>query len=81
MNTEWISVKDRLPNRSGKYLCASIPQYIRTAYFSKNLYKVDKYDFADKKGKSGFYNYDIEYGYCETNVDYWMPLPELPKGE
>ena len=80
MQNKWIRVKDRLPNRSGQYLCASGSQYIKTAWFSKNLYKVDKYDFADKKGKSGFYNYDSEWGYYETDVAYWMPLPKLPKG-
>lgn len=79
MQNEWISVKDRLPEKNGQYLCVSGDAYIRTAWFSKNLYKVDKYDFINRKGKSGFYNYG-EYGYYETDVAYWMPIPKLPKG-
>ena len=87
MQNEWTSVKDRLPEKDGQYLCVcsafqySSP-YIITSWFSENLYKVDKYDFFNRKGKSGFYEYDSEWGYFEhNNVTHWMPLPELPKGE
>ena len=84
---EWISVKDRLPDRDGEYLCVSLDvffgkKFIEVHNFTKNLYKVDKYDFKDEKGKSGFYGYDREYGYFQIgNVTHWMPLPKLPKGE
>jgi hypothetical protein len=84
---EWISVKDRLPEKDGKYLCIrhrknGIRQFIEVYSFAKNLYKVDEYDFGNHKGKSGFYSYDSEWGYLhQTDVTHWMPLPELPKGE
>lgn len=45
--------------------------------FAKDLYRVDEYDFWDKKGVSGWFDYDSEYGYIEADgVIAWMPLPE-----
>lgn len=83
MMPEWISVKDRLPEKNGKYLC--FRKYnvlsggnIQIYSFAHNLKKVDKYDF--RHNKSGWYDYDSEYGYCEVdNITHWMPLPEPPK--
>lgn len=80
---EWISVKDRLPNKDGKYLCCwdfNGHKSIAIYGFAKNLSKVDKYDFKGKKHK-GWFDYDSEWGYGEmSGVTHWMPLPELPKG-
>lgn len=84
---EWISVKDRLPKKDGKYLCVYEGfivgcKHIEVLSYSKNLYKVDEYDFASFKGERGFYSYNSEWGYINKNdVTHWMPLPELPKGE
>lgn len=84
---EWISVQDRLPKTNGSYLCADYSKtfskwFIRILSFSKNLYKLDEFDFPKEKGKSGFYSYDSEWGYCKHDeVTHWMPLPEPPKGE
>ena len=78
---KWISVKDRLPDTDGYYLCVW-NETIDVFEFAKNLYKVDKYSFTNKKGKSGFYECDREWGFIEhEDVTHWMPLPELPKGE
>jgi hypothetical protein len=78
---KWISVKDRLPDKNGKYLCYCGESFIKTTdiySFAKNLKKVDKYDFRDKK--AGWYSYDSEWGYFErSGVTHWMPLPEPPK--
>ena len=84
---EWISVKDRLPDKEGKYLCVDCSQmvgkpFIRILSFSNDLHEIDEYDFCSDKGKSGFYGYDGEWGYYSAeNITHWMPLPELPKGE
>ena len=81
---EWISVKDKLPNKDEQYLCCYIGTLsdkprISIFSFAKNLRKVDKYDFYNKSG-AGWYDYDSEWGHCEIdNVTHWMPLPELPK--
>lgn len=81
---EWISVKDKLPNKNGKYLCcyrlyAFGSKSIGIYSFAKNLRKVDKYDFKSEN-RAGWYDYDSEWGYYErNNVTHWMPLPELPK--
>ena len=54
-------------------------KYIRILGFAKSLYSVDRYTFANEH-RSGFYEYDSEYGYYEwSGVTHWMPLPEPPK--
>ncbi len=84
---EWISVKDRLPEKDGEYLCIDYfklfkEQFHRVCYFANDLYEVDELVFADEKGKSGFYKDDRECGYYTlSSITHWMPLPELPKGE
>jgi hypothetical protein len=84
---QWISVKDRLPDKNGKYLCANYSKtfnryFIEVLKFAKDLHKVDEFDFKEEKGKSGFYMYDSEWGYSHfRNVTHWMPLPEPPKAE
>ena len=83
---EWISVKESLPTKSGRYLTAA---RIYGSYtcgvsgFSLNLYEVDKYDFPKKqyKNKKGFFFYDSEYGYIEQpNVEFRATI-NTPNGE
>ena len=77
---KWIPVSERLP-KDGTYL-VTVERIIGHPTvdinsFAKDLYKVDEFDFCDKKGKCGWYNYDSEYGYWEDDkVIAWMPLPE-----
>lgn len=80
--TEWISVKDSLPNENGKYLCLceglfNLPYY-DVVNFIDCLEKLDTYEFYGIK-RSGWFGYDSEYGYYEQDVTHWMPLPEPPK--
>lgn len=77
----WIDVKDRLPEKNGKYLVivgSSFGTYIRLAGYRHDLFKLDNYDF--KKGDSGFFDYDSEFGYYKVDkVLAWMELPEIPE--
>jgi len=66
--TEWISVDDRLPKKSGEYLTCSDydigeGSYINTTYFYLNASKCDKCG----SGGNGF-----------EQVTHWMPLPDAP---
>ena len=79
---EWISVKDRLPDENGKYLCYhrhNCYGYMDVCSFATNLKRVDAYDFYGKN-RCGWYAYDSEYGYYECSyITHWMPLPEEPE--
>lgn len=73
------------PPKSGKYLVtrnyAANACIVDTAKFTKDLYHLDEYTFYDKKNKSGWYNYDNEYGYYEVDgVVAWQYLPEPFEG-
>lgn len=80
--TQWIPVSERLPEKEGdcEYLVTS-GSGLKILSFAKDLYKVDEYDFWDKKGVSGWFDYDSEYGYIEMGAIAWMPLPQPYKSE
>ena len=63
---EWISVKDRLPEKKGTFLVCTKNDF----YGTKNIAKVRFYD-GEWHGTGGIW----------SNVTHWMPLPEMPKGE
>ena len=70
---EWISVKDRLPEKDGLYLIFT------TQYFTPD--HIDEIDHTDGIEISGYHN---KYGFLSTNgtyAKYWCRLPQPPKGE
>ena len=78
---QWIPVSERLPEN--KQLCLVTKRgfgktkVVDIATYSTNLYKIDEREFCAEKGKSGWYYYDNEFGYCQPlGVVAWMPLPE-----
>lgn len=80
----WMSCKlDGLPKENGYYMITYISCGKRwkekDVGFSKNLYEVNNYDFCNKKGISGFYGYDSEFGYFEypNTVVAWMPSVKI----
>ena len=60
--SDWISVKDELPEESGEYLCAWSDGSIETFSFD-----VDDAEFATISGLSK-----------NWRVTHWMPLPAHP---
>ena len=81
---QWISVKDGLPDKDGKYLvCKNLfgDSCVSAIRFAKDGRKVSYYDF-ENRWKNVWYEYDSEYGHFTVDtVTHWMPLPELPKEE
>lgn len=64
--SEWISVKDRLPNKEGIYIC--VLDLTPMVGFKYRTIETVRY--------SGRWLYDSK----EINyVTHWMPLPEPPK--
>ncbi len=80
MQDDWISCKDRQPDKNGRYLvtqkCFGVVR-VEILSYAKDLYEVDEYDFSEQKGKAGWYDYHDEYGYYSVdNVAAWMELPK-----
>lgn len=63
---KWISVKDRLPERAGRYLC--VKRIGKSGMVYVQLMNGDSYGFS------------MEHIYTD-DVTHWMPLPEPPKEE
>ena len=82
--TEWVETKNAYPEKEGVYLCyhetAGIGFYDILQYV-KDLYKYDKFDFPDSKGKGGFVEYDSEYGSYEVTVEAWTEIPKYKRGK
>lgn len=63
---KWISVKDRLPEKSGSYLtCNMDDSEAAEAYYSK---KFNCWEFQSMM-------------LDEYDIDFWMPLPDPPQTE
>lgn len=78
-NGGWIPCSERLPEDDKKqYIVQKTNGFIDILGFTKDAYKLDRYDFAEYKGKNKqlFYEYDSEYGYIEWKCEAWIPLPE-----
>lgn len=67
---EWISVKDRLPDKAGEYLVAFHPCHWDMVNWSVRLVGMDTF-----RGKSAWAKKKFQ------RVTHWMPLPEPPKEE
>lgn len=75
----WIPCSKRLPEKDGKqYMVQMTNGLIDILRFTKDAYKLDKYDFKQYKGKKKqlFFEYDSEYGFIERECEAWQPLPE-----
>lgn len=80
---EWISVKDRLPEKEGRYLVLTSGIFgIKIAMFTMSLKRHFDYMFEDgEPDRPGFYDWDSEDDWIEDGVTHWMHLPALPKEE
>lgn len=78
-NNCWIPCSERLPEDDKKqYIVQKTNGFIDILGFTKDAYKLDRYDFAEYKDKKKqlFYDYDSEYGYTECECEAWQYLPE-----
>lgn len=73
---EWISIKDRLPEKEGEYLC-----YRHSFVGCGGYCAILRYGTIYNKGRQRtFYFFDSDYGNISVaNVTHWMELPESPK--
>ena len=74
MQNEWISVKDRLPDRKEHDWVLIVGEFLEGGYFvphiaelRNGIWYVDCYDEPFET-------------LCGVKVTHWMPIPKLPKG-
>ena len=69
------------PTKEGLYLIHTDIGVFDFAKYSKDLYKVDKYDFKGRH-RAGWYKYNSEWGFYEvTDVIAWMYIPAYEGSE
>lgn len=83
--TKWHNATTDPPKKDGRYLTCKkhkftgTTPYFEVVDYTNKLFAIDKYNFCDRKGQSGWYGYDLEYGFYEIDdIQYWMELPEVP---
>lgn len=77
--SEWISVKDRLPEADGRYLVVTSVCGVPFRDVANYTHKYAGFE-EHLWGKAMWYDYDGEYGDFEkTGITHWMPLPEPPE--
>ncbi len=68
--SEWISVKDRLPDESGRYLVANFEHdYVAVLHFSMRHGMFNSFDEFSPMAASD----------RAIPITHWMPLPEPPE--
>ena len=68
---KWISVKDRLPDQMGKYLC-------RYVFGNEEEYPFEQVLWYYTAVEKPHFQHEGSMG---MRVTHWMPLPQPPKGE
>ena len=68
--SEWISVKDRLPDAKGEYLVTYHPCHWDYVQPDVKVVGIDSFRGKTTWAKKKF-----------QRVTHWMPLPEPPKGD
>lgn len=66
MTQDWIPRQAGYPKEEGLYLVTlenAVGRYVCIAYYSMDLYLVDKMEFYQKKGKPGFYKENTKRGW------------------
>lgn len=70
---QWISVKDRLPEKNGQYIVFGCSDAMKK--FLPDCIPIWICDYSERNG--GWYS--IEMNRTIDYITHWMPLPEPPK--
>jgi len=80
----WIPIEEREPTEDGEYLVSydvgDGTYNVVKLYYATNLYEVSRFEFEDKKGIGGWYEWSYDNGistyYTVDVVEAWQPLPK-----
>jgi len=75
MMSKWVNVKEKMPDKPGKYLTYSSESLRVTVqnFMAINSYSDNKEDHIMK--------FRISNGREDKHVTHWQPFPEPPKGD
>lgn len=78
-NSRWNDYSIVKPTDENKYYLVYTRKFGNVGFYTlakyaNNLYDVDRFDFYDEKGKSGFYYFDSEFGYLTIECMYWVEI-------
>lgn len=71
----WISVKDRMPNKTGIYPACAVSE--QRTYDAENWIEM-LYKF-DSEAKRGECKWQHGSGFYDNGITHWMDFPESPK--
>jgi hypothetical protein len=71
---KWISVKDRLPDKVGKYII-----YKNWTKPIINIFRFHAYDIYSKNTDHHRLRFVNGSGFDDEHVTHWMPLPDAPE--
>lgn len=74
--SEWISVKDRLPE-SGVPVLVTFVGYTDNKLHSDGVARWE----PDLNGYNGGWEWTLDFSDATVEITHWMPLPEPPKEE
>lgn len=83
METTWISVNEALPETLSMFGGCSMDVFVhykRKGYMGDiDVYATGCY-CGGNRWRAIYQKASGDYGYEGVNVDYWMPIPSIPKG-
>lgn len=78
--TKWINIHDKTPEDGQKVITYFEFSGIEIATYrdvSKDIEVINGKEYVGLFGKNMFYN---RSGFLTDDVEWWMPLPDIPKG-
>lgn len=77
--SEWISVKDRLPENDDSVLVCAFTGADRQVVFEAHYWPYPTNAYGDQQGAWQNCDHDGPYQLDSTTITHWMPMPAPPE--